>query len=181
MQIQISWLLQKPTDLDLHCLQRQGISGLSRKLGLKPKVLGRTSLSKNCRPRSHVTKCSIWSESTLFATHQEFVLDTSIGSGGFSTIMYKEDNCYDFLFAVLHISSILERIYSILWERLLSFKSRPFFRRKLKTILKDFHALKLPIKNSNYVYRIQVCNSSDYSKPAGGVNGIKRTGNIKKD
>ena len=30
VQIQISWLLQKPTDLDLHCLQRQGISGLSR-------------------------------------------------------------------------------------------------------------------------------------------------------
>ena len=30
MQIQISWLLQKPTDLDLHCLKRQGISGFSR-------------------------------------------------------------------------------------------------------------------------------------------------------
>ena len=30
MQIQISWLLQKPTDLDLHCLQMQGISGFSR-------------------------------------------------------------------------------------------------------------------------------------------------------
>ena len=30
VQIQISWLLQKPTDLDLHCLQMQGISGLSR-------------------------------------------------------------------------------------------------------------------------------------------------------
>ena len=30
MQIQISWLLQKPTDLDLHCLHRQGISGFSR-------------------------------------------------------------------------------------------------------------------------------------------------------
>ena len=30
MQIQISWLLQKPSDLDIHCLQRQGISGLSR-------------------------------------------------------------------------------------------------------------------------------------------------------
>ena len=29
VQIQISWLL-KPTDLDLHCLQRQGISGFSR-------------------------------------------------------------------------------------------------------------------------------------------------------
>ena len=30
VQIQISWPLQKPTDLDLHCLQRQGISGFSR-------------------------------------------------------------------------------------------------------------------------------------------------------
>ena len=30
MQIQISWLLQKPTDLDLHCLQRQGISTFSK-------------------------------------------------------------------------------------------------------------------------------------------------------
>ena len=30
VQIQIRWLLQKPTDLDLHCLQRQGISGFSR-------------------------------------------------------------------------------------------------------------------------------------------------------
>ena len=30
MQIRISCLLQKPTDLDLHCLQRQGISGFSR-------------------------------------------------------------------------------------------------------------------------------------------------------
>ena len=30
VQIQISWLLQKPTDMDLHCLQRRGISGFSR-------------------------------------------------------------------------------------------------------------------------------------------------------
>ena len=30
VQIQISWLLQKPADLDLHCLKRQGVSGLSR-------------------------------------------------------------------------------------------------------------------------------------------------------
>ena len=30
VQIQISWLLKKPTDLDLHCLQRQGISRFSR-------------------------------------------------------------------------------------------------------------------------------------------------------
>ena len=30
VQIQMSWLLKKPADLDLHCLQRQGISGFSR-------------------------------------------------------------------------------------------------------------------------------------------------------
>ena len=30
VQIQISWLLQKPTDLDLHCLLRQCISRFSR-------------------------------------------------------------------------------------------------------------------------------------------------------
>ena len=30
VQIQISWLLHNPTDLDLHCLQRQGISKFSR-------------------------------------------------------------------------------------------------------------------------------------------------------
>ena len=34
MQIQISWLLQKPTDLNIHCLQRQDISGFSRTRGL---------------------------------------------------------------------------------------------------------------------------------------------------
>ena len=30
VQIQITWLLQKPTDQTLHCLQRQGITGFSR-------------------------------------------------------------------------------------------------------------------------------------------------------
>ena len=30
MQVQISWLLKKPTDLDLHCLQRQDISRINR-------------------------------------------------------------------------------------------------------------------------------------------------------
>ena len=30
VQIQINWLPQKPTDLDLHCLQRKCITGLSR-------------------------------------------------------------------------------------------------------------------------------------------------------
>ena len=38
MLIQISWLLQKPTDLDLHCLQRQGYPG-SAGQGLIAKAL----------------------------------------------------------------------------------------------------------------------------------------------
>ena len=38
MQIQISWLLQKPSVLDLHCLQGQGISGF-RGLGLIKQVV----------------------------------------------------------------------------------------------------------------------------------------------
>ena len=42
MQIQISWLLQKPTDLDLHCLQRQGISG-SAGQGLMRSMWAKTS------------------------------------------------------------------------------------------------------------------------------------------
>ena len=32
MQIQISWLLKKPTDLDLHCLLRQGMSCSAREV-----------------------------------------------------------------------------------------------------------------------------------------------------
>ena len=30
MQVNISWFLKKATDLDLHCLQRQGIYGFSK-------------------------------------------------------------------------------------------------------------------------------------------------------
>ena len=45
MQIQISVLLQKPTDLDLHCLLRQGMScsareGLKRRSKKQNKTLG---------------------------------------------------------------------------------------------------------------------------------------------
>ena len=55
MQIQISWLLKKPTDLDLHCLQRQGISGFSRTRvkGFHPSVYP----SKLCL--GHIFLCSI--------------------------------------------------------------------------------------------------------------------------
>ena len=56
MQIQISWLLQKPADLDLHCLQRQDISGFSR---TRVKVFGvycqiLLSLSMRAADKMHV-------------------------------------------------------------------------------------------------------------------------------
>ena len=39
-QVQISLLLQKPTDLDPHCLQRQGVSGFSRtKVKVQSKIV----------------------------------------------------------------------------------------------------------------------------------------------
>ena len=38
MQIQISWLFQKPTDLDLHCFLKQGMSCSARE-GLIYEVL----------------------------------------------------------------------------------------------------------------------------------------------
>ena len=83
VQIQISWLLQKPTDLDLYCLQRQGISGFSRtrfKI-LKGEISNtvyryllsthlclashKRDIGKQCRPTS------VWSGSKLFALNTE--------------------------------------------------------------------------------------------------------------
>ena len=62
VQIQISWLLQKPTDLDLHCLQRHGISGFSRTrvttmTPRQPKSFG--MVGKQCSPRSDAVECGI--------------------------------------------------------------------------------------------------------------------------
>ena len=42
MQIQISWLLQKPADLEIHCLLRQGMSCSARE-GLKSYANGADS------------------------------------------------------------------------------------------------------------------------------------------
>ena len=47
MQIQISWHLKKPTDLDLHCLQRQGISGFSRTRAKAPSRFVVDNILKN--------------------------------------------------------------------------------------------------------------------------------------
>ena len=40
VQIHISWLLQKPTNLNLHCLLRQGIPGFSRTRVFKTPISG---------------------------------------------------------------------------------------------------------------------------------------------
>ena len=47
MQIQISWLLQKPTDLDLHCLLRQGIFCSARE-GLTLTIFRTNTADHNC-------------------------------------------------------------------------------------------------------------------------------------
>ena len=63
MQIQISWLLQKPTDLDLHCLQSQDISGFSRtrvKLNLNMTVfLVAVNVSKVANSEHHTIRPSL--------------------------------------------------------------------------------------------------------------------------
>ena len=66
MQIQISWLLQKPTDLDLHCLQRQGISRFSmtrfKIIVLYPKTLTeKSSLQVLCIDRPYYGYTESWS------------------------------------------------------------------------------------------------------------------------
>ena len=51
VKIQISWLFQKPADLDLHCVQRQGISrfSLTRIKSRKNNLLSVTSAIKNLK------------------------------------------------------------------------------------------------------------------------------------
>ena len=65
VQIQISWLLQKPTDLDLHCLQRQGISGFSRTRVKAPysskiDIFIQERLNKLIYGIDTIIKCGIW-------------------------------------------------------------------------------------------------------------------------
>ena len=89
VQIQISWLLQKPIDLDLHCLQRQGISGFSRTrvkfaehcgtdsavypvewniFVYLPKYMDNKCLNKQCRARSNCYVVWIYTVFHLSAT-----------------------------------------------------------------------------------------------------------------
>ena len=65
-QIQISWLLQKPTDLDLHCLLRQGMLCSARE-GLIYIVLS-------------VTNVSEWTDSKYYLIFMSSVMEIS-GTG----------------------------------------------------------------------------------------------------
>ena len=61
MQIQISWLLQKPSDLDLHCLQGQGISGFSR---TRVNVIRKKMIKSVCK-KNNTTKVKSWPKKIL--------------------------------------------------------------------------------------------------------------------
>ena len=50
VQLQISWLIQKPTDLNLHCLHRQGIFRTSRT---------RVYLKTSCKYRIRPNNCTV--------------------------------------------------------------------------------------------------------------------------
>ena len=71
MQIQISWLLQKPTDLDLHCLQRQGISGFSRTRVNLHHSMGKCLISMKSIKITIFT-LSIWTPQLLTVVSLEF-------------------------------------------------------------------------------------------------------------
>ena len=64
VKIQISWLLQKPTDLDLHCLQRQDISGFSRTRVKKKKILHKKNLLWVLLSHNLFCFCFIFPQST---------------------------------------------------------------------------------------------------------------------
>ena len=72
VQIQISWLLQKPTDLDLHCLQRQGISGFSRTR------VNVAFLKKTDKPSSFCSKLPSYLSQQVFAF---YTLNSQITDG----------------------------------------------------------------------------------------------------
>ena len=134
MQIQISWLLQKPTDLDLHYLQRYGISRFSRTDSGKH--------NRNANVWGHKRVNVLWGLDTL---------------GRFPAIFTREITFVTSMFAFQHTNHLergllgKERICSP-WEQILSFsphgsKFFPFwvdpFSEGNKTIQTEFSPLKV--------------------------------------
>ena len=79
VQIQISWLLQKPTDLSLHCFQMQGISGFSRTRINTPPIKQGTWVETwkkyllTCTQRRLKSACaSTQSDLSIRCPHEEF-------------------------------------------------------------------------------------------------------------
>ena len=75
VQIQISWFLKKPTDLDLHCSQRQGISGSSRTgINISQVLLNKNELMPyvtSVCPASMIRVYAVWSLN-LYGSHTYF-------------------------------------------------------------------------------------------------------------
>ena len=64
MQVQISWLLQKPTDLDLHCLQNR-VYPVSARQGLKTVIiLYKLFINVHIPAMSHLLSCRecLWND-----------------------------------------------------------------------------------------------------------------------
>ena len=78
VQIQISWLPQKPTDLYLHCLQRQGISVFSR-TRVKRRI-GSYNLNSDLKNECIQGRCIIKHllYSTIFASELWYTFDYKI-------------------------------------------------------------------------------------------------------
>ena len=99
-----SWLLQKPTDLDLYCLQRQGICGFSR-LGSRVNInLPKTTI--NCCTFMYFNElwllhCMLWANSAdfwwfFFHCFQKILFDISCKLSLTETIFFMK---YQLLFS----------------------------------------------------------------------------------
>ena len=80
VQIQISWLLKKPTDLDLHCLQRQVYSG-SAGQGLSISIILHLVAHEASENFIVLVKRGIWKIFFLFLHENILVLNEALLMG----------------------------------------------------------------------------------------------------
>ena len=77
VQIQVSWLLQKPPDLDLHCLLRQGMTCSARE-GLITKTVTKHSkgLNDDLKPWRKITTYEVKWNCSMFRISTSIVKNT---------------------------------------------------------------------------------------------------------
>ena len=83
MQIKISWLLQKPTDLDLHCFQKQNLSRFSRTRVKGSALSGNQTwylviLSQECCSATQVHHAVLYINLTCMGRNEELCHNSSI-------------------------------------------------------------------------------------------------------